>query len=76
MDSMKHRRTADARPQRPSARLHTPPEFRRLALNCPAFKEIVAEYEAGQFRDWEMALSAAVFSLSAELETAKQRGAA
>ena len=58
-----------------STQRSVPPEFRRLALYCPAFKEIVTEYEAGRFHDWEMALSAAVFALASEIDNAQRKGA-
>ena len=62
--------------QKPRSPVPVPMEFRRLALHCPPFKEIAAEYEAGRFDDWNHALSAAIFSLANELDAANRRSQA
>lgn len=50
-----------------------PPEFNRLSLNCPVVKEFVAEWNAGRFASWDRALTAMVFGLYAELDSAQRQ---
>jgi hypothetical protein len=76
MKFKKHHCANAERRIKPPAKRQTPPEFRRLALNCRPFKEIAAEYEAGRFDDWNTALSAAVFVLANELEAARRKSTA
>ena len=61
------------RTKKSNQQFRIPPEFRRLALNCRLFKEVVSDYEAGRLDDWPHALSIAVFALANELDAANRR---